>query len=165
MRGGSLLSTERKNCKLHRRPEYWVLKSLRHNILICHYFLTLCNHQMKVSPFMQWQEFKENYLVRFWSPVPSVIAAGILSAYYFGITGTLWANNVKLRLPQHRIRVFQAIVGGIIAGFGARLAMGCNLAAFFTGIPQFSLHAWFFALATAMGSWFGARFSMLPIFR
>ncbi len=43
--------------------------------------------------------------------------------------------------------------------------MGCNLAAFFTGIPQFSLHAWFFAIATAIGSWFGARFTLLPIFR
>jgi uncharacterized membrane protein YedE/YeeE len=53
----------------------------------------------------------------------------------------LWANNVKLRMPKSRIRILQAVVGGIIAGFGARLAMGCNLAAFFTGIPQFSLHA------------------------
>lgn len=172
---------------------------------------------------MNWQEFKQNHLVRFWAPVPAVIAAGVLSAYYFGITGTfwavtgeftrwgghllqfagyhpetwgyfkiiglsgtpldrvdgvmilgmfagclaaaLWANNVKLRLPQHRIRVAQAVVGGLIAGFGARLALGCNLAAFFTGIPQFSLHAWFFALATAAGSWFGARFTMLPLFR
>ncbi len=172
---------------------------------------------------MSWQEFKRQYLVRFWAPVPAVIAAGILSAYYFGITGTfwavtgeftrwgghllqflgfhpetwgyfkvihlegtplgridgvmiigmfagclsaaLWANNVKLRVPQHRIRIVQAVAGGIIAGFGARLAMGCNLAAFFTGIPQFSLHAWFFALATAAGSWFGARFTMLPAFR
>lgn len=172
---------------------------------------------------MNWHDFKHDYLVRFWAPVPAVIAAGILSAYYFGLTGTfwavtgeftrwgghllqffgfhpenwgyfkvihlegtpleridgvmvigmfagclsaaLWANNVKLRLPQHRIRVIQALAGGIIAGFGARLAMGCNLAAFFTGIPQFSLHAWFFALATAAGSWFGARFSMLPMFR
>ncbi|MBS1158756.1 MAG: YeeE/YedE family protein [Proteobacteria bacterium] len=172
---------------------------------------------------MNWQEFKQNYLVRFWAPVPAVIAAGVLSAYYFGITGTfwavtgeftrwgghllqfagyhpetwgyfkiiglsgtpldrvdgvmilgmfagclaaaLWANNVKLRLPQHRIRIAQAVVGGLIAGFGARLALGCNLAAFFTGIPQFSLHAWFFALATAAGSWFGARFTMLPLFR
>ena len=128
--------------------------------------------------------------------VPAVIAAGILSTYYFGITGTfwavtgeftrwggqllqllgvhseqwgyyqlihlegspltridgrmiigmfggclaaaLWANNVKLRLPRSRIRIAQAVAGGIIAGFGARLAMGCNLAAFFTGIPQFS---------------------------
>jgi uncharacterized membrane protein YedE/YeeE len=170
-----------------------------------------------------WQEFKQQYLVRFWSPVPSVIAAGILAAYYFGITGTfwavtgeftragghilqllgvdisnwgyfkiigmqgtpltridgvmilgmfagcfsaaLWANNVKLRVPVHRIRIVQALVGGIIAGFGARLAMGCNLAAFFTGIPQFSLHAWFFAIATAIGSLAGAKVSMLPMFR
>jgi uncharacterized membrane protein YedE/YeeE len=43
--------------------------------------------------------------------------------------------------------------------------MGCNLAAFFTGIPQFSLHAWLFAIATAIGSWFGARFTLLPLFR
>ena len=172
---------------------------------------------------MTWQQFKHTFLIKFWSPVPAVIAAGILATYYFGITGTfwavtgeftrwggqllqltgvhaetwgyykliglegspltridgmmiigmfggcfaaaLWANNVKLRLPKSRIRIFQAISGGMIAGFGARLAMGCNLAAFFTGIPQFSLHAWFFALATAIGSWFGARFTLLPMFR
>ncbi|MCE1251035.1 MAG: selenium metabolism membrane protein YedE/FdhT, partial [Comamonadaceae bacterium] len=47
----------------------------------------------------------------------------------------------------------------------ARLAMGCNLAAFFTGIPQFSLHAWFFAIATAIGSLAGAKVSLLPMFR
>ncbi|MGP0745369.1 hypothetical protein ACAG08_26115, partial [Escherichia coli] len=35
----------------------------------------------------------------------------------------------------------------------------------FTGIPQFSLHAWLFAIATAIGSWFGARFTLLPLFR
>ncbi|KJQ39965.1 selenium metabolism membrane protein YedE/FdhT [Enterobacter bugandensis] len=172
---------------------------------------------------MSWQSFKQTYLVKFWSPVPAVIAAGILSTYYFGITGTfwavtgeftrwggqllqlasvhteewgyfklihldgtpltridgmmivgmfggcfaaaLWANNVKLRMPKSRVRIMQAVVGGMIAGFGARLAMGCNLAAFFTGIPQFSLHAWFFAVATAIGSYFGAKFTLLPLFR
>ncbi|MBN0872347.1 YeeE/YedE family protein, partial [Pseudomonas aeruginosa] len=81
------------------------------------------------------------------------------------LAAALWANNVKLRLPRSRIRIAQAVAGGIIAGFGARLAMGCNLAAFFTGIPQFSLHAWLFAIATAIGSWFGARFTLLPLFR
>ena len=40
---------------------------------------------------MTWQDFKHQYLVRFWSPVPAVIAAGVLSAYYFGLTGTFWA--------------------------------------------------------------------------
>jgi uncharacterized membrane protein YedE/YeeE len=70
----------------------------------------------------------------------------------------LWANNVKLRFPQPDPHS-AGRGGGIIAGFGARLAMGCNLAAFFTGIPQFSLHAWFFAIATAIGSWFGALYA------
>ncbi len=137
---------------------------------------------------MSWQHFRQTWLIKFWAPAPAVIAAGILSTYYFGITGTfwavtgeftrwggqilqlfgvhaeqwgyyklihlegtpltridgmmilgmfggcfaaaLWANNVKLRMPRSRIRIVQAVVGGIIAGFGARLAMGCNLAAF-----------------------------------
>lgn len=28
---------------------------------------------------MSWYSFKQTYLVKFWSPVPAVIAAGILS--------------------------------------------------------------------------------------
>ena len=73
----------------------------------------------------------------------------------------LWANNVKLRFPAAG-SAFCRPSPGIIASFGARLAMGCNLAAFFTGIPQFSLHAWFFAIATAIGTWFGARLPYCP---
>ena len=41
-----------------------------------------------------------------------------------------WGNNVKFRLPLNNIRIYQALIGGIIAGFGARLGMGCNLASF-----------------------------------
>ena len=55
----------------------------------------------------------------------------------------LWANNVKLRHPQHKDAYSSGRFGRYYCQFGARLAMGCNLAAFFTGIPQFSLHAWF----------------------
>ncbi len=92
---------------------------------------------------------------------------GLLLIGMFGgcIAAALWANNIKYRNSPHKIRIFQALVGGIIAGFGARLAMGCNLAAFFTGIPQFSLHAWFFAITTGIGSYFGAKVALHPIFR
>ncbi|MBS7836690.1 selenium metabolism membrane protein YedE/FdhT [Wohlfahrtiimonas chitiniclastica] len=92
---------------------------------------------------------------------------GLLLIGMFGgcIAAALWANNIKYRSSPHKIRIFQALVGGIIAGFGARLAMGCNLAAFFTGIPQFSLHAWFFAITTAIGSYAGAKVALHPIFR
>lgn len=99
------------------------------------------------------------------TPLDRIDGMMIIGMFAGCIAAALWANNVKLRKPQHGIRIAQALVGGIIAGFGARLAMGCNLAAFFTGIPQFSLHAWFFAIATAAGSYFGAKFTLLPLFR
>ena len=38
-----------------------------------------------------WQQFKQNYLIKYWNPVAAVIAAGLISAYYFGVTGTYWA--------------------------------------------------------------------------
>ena len=43
---------------------------------------------------MSWQQFKHAWLIKFWAPIPAVIAAGILSTYYFGITGTFWAVPV-----------------------------------------------------------------------
>ncbi len=47
------------------------------------------------------------------------------------LVAALLANKVKFRLPASNIRIFQAIVGGILSGYGARLAFGCNLANFF----------------------------------
>lgn len=69
----------------------------------------------------------------------------------------LLSNSFKIRLPQQKRRYVQGFVGGIIAGFGARLALGCNLAAFFTGVPQFSFHSWIFIIATGIGTFFGAK--------
>jgi uncharacterized protein len=50
-----------------------------------------------------------------------------------------------------------ALIGGIVMGFGARLSVGCNIGAFFSGIISGSMHGWvwgIFALAgtaTALG--------------
>lgn len=71
-------------------------------------------------------------------------------------------NNFKLRIPRQKRRWAQSFAGGIVAGFGARLALGCNLAAFFTGVPQFSLHAWIFMVATAGGTYLGAKLVVTP---
>ena len=71
----------------------------------------------------------------------------------------LLSNNFKIRRPQQKRRYVQGLVGGIIAGFGARLALGCNLAAFFTGVPQFSFHSWIFIVSTGIGTYFGAKLS------
>ncbi|CAM3674878.1 selenium metabolism membrane protein YedE/FdhT [Marinicrinis lubricantis] len=151
----------------------------------------------------------------YWNPYAAIGLAGLLSAIYFAITGTVWAvtgeftrlgghvlelfgadisdwdyfqlvpmdgstfsrtdgwivwgmfigalimillsNNFKIRVPRQKRRYVQGFIGGIIAGFGARLALGCNLAAFFTGVPQFSFHSWIFMIATAVGTWGGVK--------
>ncbi|MDR0270401.1 selenium metabolism membrane protein YedE/FdhT [Paenibacillus sp.] len=66
-------------------------------------------------------------------------------------------NNFKIRMPRQKRRLLQGLIGGFVAGFGARLALGCNLAAFFTGVPQFSLHSWIFIVATAVGTFVGVK--------
>ncbi len=58
-------------------------------------------------------------------------------------------------MPRSRIRIVQAVVGGMIAGCGARLAMGCN-GRLLPGSRSFSLHAWFFAGDLRFIVWFGA---------
>lgn len=73
------------------------------------------------------------------------------------LIAALLASDFKWRVPALRRRIAQALVGGVIAGFGARLALGCNLAAMFTGVPQFSFHAWIFTAATALGTYLGFR--------
>ncbi|STP12449.1 inner membrane protein [Helicobacter mustelae] len=81
----------------------------------------------------------------------------ILGMFLGALIASLLSNNFKFRFPQNKIRIFQALIGGIIAGFGARLGMGCNLASFFTGIPQFSLHAWFFTIMSILGVFIGTK--------
>lgn len=44
------------------------------------------------------QQFKQNYLIKYWNPVAAVIAAGLISAYYFGVTGTYWAVTGNLHV-------------------------------------------------------------------
>jgi uncharacterized membrane protein YedE/YeeE len=51
-----------------------------------------------------------------------------------------------------------AIIGGLLMGYGARLAFGCNIGAFFSGFASFSLHAWVWILGALAGSWLAIRF-------
>ncbi len=51
-----------------------------------------------------------------------------------------------------------AILGGLLMGYGARLAFGCNVGALFSGIASGSLHGWVWFLFAFLGSIIGVRF-------
>lgn len=45
-----------------------------------------------------------------------------------------------------------ALVGGLLMGYGSRIAYGCNIGAFFSGAASTSLHGWLWLLAALAGS-------------
>jgi len=55
-----------------------------------------------------------------------------------------------LRLPLRTLAA--AIIGGTLMGYGARLAYGCNIGAYFSGIASGSLHGWVWLVAALIGS-------------
>lgn len=89
----------------------------------------------------------------------------MIGMFFGSLIAALWANKVKIRFPASKIRIFQAIVGGILSGFGARLAFGCNLANFFTGIPYFSFHPWIFCVFMIIGIYCAVKVDSLPFFK
>lgn len=50
-----------------------------------------------------------------------------------------------------------AVVGGLMMGYGARLAYGCNIGAFFSGIASTSLHGWVWIAAALIGNVIGIK--------
>jgi hypothetical protein len=50
-----------------------------------------------------------------------------------------------------------AVLGGLAMGYGARLAYGCNIGAFFSGIASSSLHGWVWFAAAFAGNVLGTR--------
>ncbi len=50
-----------------------------------------------------------------------------------------------------------AVLGGLMLGYGARMALGCNISAFFSGVASGSLHGWVWIAAALPGSWLGIR--------
>jgi uncharacterized membrane protein YedE/YeeE len=51
-----------------------------------------------------------------------------------------------------------AVIGGLLLGYGARLAHGCNIGAYFSGIASGSVHGWVWLVAAFAGSAIGTRF-------
>lgn len=77
------------------------------------------------------------------------------------VLGALAAAALAGRFaPQRRISwrpLFGALLGGALMGYGARIAFGCKIGAFFSGIASTSLHGWLWIAAAIPGCWVGVR--------
>ena len=55
-----------------------------------------------------------------------------------------------------------AVLGGLLMGYGARLAFGCNIGALFSGIASGSVHGWLWLVAAMAGTYIGT--ALRPVF-
>jgi len=67
-----------------------------------------------------------------------------------------WRGGLSQPVPQLRIKAWVwAAIAGLLMGYASRLAFGCNVGAFFSGISTGSLHGWVWFIAAFIGSYVG----------
>ena len=82
----------------------------------------------------------------------------VLGAFLAAGLAGRFAPNLRIG-----IRPFlAAILGGLMLGYGARMAFGCNISAFFSGVASGSLHGWLWIIAALPGNWLGVY--LRPLF-
>ncbi len=87
-----------------------------------------------------------------WLSDGTMINVGIVVG---ALIAALLASEFKWRRPGKPVRYAQSLVGGVLMGYGSRLAIGCNVGAFFSAIPALALNGWLFAVGLAVGSLVG----------
>ncbi|MEN9221151.1 MAG: YeeE/YedE family protein [Thermostichus sp. BF3_bins_97] len=86
--------------------------------------------------------------------ITSVMNLGIILGS--ALAATL-AGRMGVRKPPSRWAVVGALLGGILMGFGARMAFGCNVGAYFSGIASTSWHGWLWITFALLGTLLGIR--------
>jgi hypothetical protein len=102
----------------------------------------------------------------YWQSRAAELHASVLrdvtSVMDFGIIlGALTASGLAGRFaPTWRVparSLAAAVIGGLLLGYGARIAYGCNIGAYFSGISSSSVHGWVWFAAAFAGNAFGTR--------
>ncbi|MEX5728530.1 putative membrane protein YedE/YeeE [Rhodovulum iodosum] len=69
-----------------------------------------------------------------------------------------WRDGLSGPLKGYPLGAWVAvIVAGFLLGYSSRLAFGCNVGAFFSGISTGSLHGWAWFAAAFLGSYYGIK--------
>ncbi len=79
---------------------------------------------------------------------------GVIAGALFA---ALLASGFKIKKIKSWKQVVAASLGGLLMGYGARLAAGCNIGALFSGIASLSLSGWVFAAFLFAGAIVGSK--------
>lgn len=87
--------------------------------------------------------------------VTSLTNIGIIVGAFIVV---VWRSGLSAQIPKLPPRAWVGtIIAGFLLGYSSRLAFGCNVGAFFSGISTGSLHGWVWFAAAFAGSFQGIR--------
>ncbi|MFO1218339.1 MAG: YeeE/YedE family protein [Burkholderiaceae bacterium] len=91
-------------------------------------------------------------------PNPLLNAPGFMSVgIIVGAAAMAMARReFKWKTPSLETALF-ALAGGALMGLGARVAMGCNIGAFFATVTNGDPSGWLFLAGMALGAWLGVK--------
>ena len=102
--------------------------------------------------FWTWSYSKRALASGLFAQSTSVMNFGIVAGAFLaaGLAGTFGpVRNLGWRTA------LAAALGGLLMGYGARLAFGCTIGAYFSGIASGSLHGWIWLAAALVGTYVG----------
>ncbi|MCO8042278.1 YeeE/YedE family protein [Acinetobacter bohemicus] len=112
---------------------------------------------IEVSAWDYWQQpgNAKALAQSLWFDITSMMNFGImLGALLAASLAGKFAPNFKI--PRRSL--LAAVLGGLLLGYGARLAYGCNIGAYFSGIASGSIHGWLWLVFAFLGNILGVKF-------
>lgn len=113
---------------------------------------TLLGVDVASWPFWTWVYPKRALEGSIFQETTSLMNIGIVIGAFLA-AGLAGRFRIDFKVPP---RVFLAAAcGGFLMGYGARLAFGCNVGAYFSGIASGSLHGWLWLISAVFGTLIG----------
>lgn len=84
----------------------------------------------------------------------SILNAGIVIGAFLSVAA---ASQFRVKKIKSWRQVVAALAGGVLMGYGARIAFGCNIGAYFSGIASMSLHGWVYGIFIFVGAFIGSK--------
>ncbi|MGH4117845.1 YeeE/YedE thiosulfate transporter family protein [Clostridium sp.] len=79
-------------------------------------------------------------------------------AIIFGaLLATLLASQFKIKKIKSKKQLVAVSLGGLLMGYGARIGLGCNIGAFYSGVSSLSLSGWVFGIFLFLGAIVGSK--------
>jgi hypothetical protein len=119
----------------------WMFRAIGGNVDKWNYFSSQCAQETLNAGFLKDPDSMRNL--------------GIIAGALFA---TLMASQFKFKKIKSYKQVVAAMAGGLLMGYGARIAFGCNIGAFFSGIASLSVSGWVFGIFLLCGAVVGSKF-------